>query len=119
MNLLLLEDDSAAAESLTLAPSETERKYSVTHVNSMAAAVSTLRFDPLYDVALVDSGLPDARSTQATPCLCERFPNLVVVVLSGETGPSLASEIIRLGAQDFLQKREHGAIGIDRVMRSL
>jgi diguanylate cyclase (GGDEF)-like protein len=117
MRLLLVEDDYPSAETLAQALVRIDDEYNITHVTSVASALSELHADAAFDCALVDLSLPDAQLLEAPATLCESFPDLVLIALTGETGSDLAAEIIRLGAQDFLQKGDQGAIAIDRSLR--
>ncbi len=117
MQLLIVEDQSEVADTLLLALRTIDSAYQITHVTTVTDALMELASGTQFDAALVDLGLPDAKSEQAPATLCKQYPDLVVVVYTGESNPNLASRIMRLGAQDFVIKGEHGPIAIDRVLR--
>ena len=117
MRLLLLEDQESSAETLIQGLEKIDSQYQIVHVKTVAQAIETLESDREFDVALVDLGLPDAQGEQAPASLCKKFTDLAVVIYTGDATPNLASDIMRMGAQDFISKGEHGPISIDRVLR--
>ncbi len=118
MQLLLVEDHQSSAQELSEALTQLDSQYVITHVTTVASALEELESGTVFDAALVDLGLQDARSLEAPRKLCEDFPDLIVVALTGETDSRPAPAVFRLGAQDFLHKGEHGVDGIDRALRS-
>ncbi len=69
-----------------------------------------------FDVALSDLSLPDAIGTESVERIIEKFPDLPIVVLTGNTDQKTAMEAVRKGAQDYLVKGQ--AMG-DLVVRSI
>jgi DNA-binding NarL/FixJ family response regulator len=55
-------------------------------------------------VALVDVVLPGARGTVAVPRLLERFPQLLVIMLTARTDDEVILEAIRAGAAGYVLK---------------
>lgn len=56
------------------------------------------------DLMLLDLNMPGMDGYQVMQQVGEHFPNLDIIVLSGETTFESATEVLRLGAQDFLRK---------------
>tara|TARA_R110001599_G_scaffold353231_1_gene591118 strand:- start:203518 stop:204156 length:639 start_codon:yes stop_codon:yes gene_type:complete len=117
VQLLLVEDHQPSAHRLSEALSQLDKQYVITHVNTVASALEALESGKVFDAALVDLGLQHARSLEASARLCENFPDLVVVALTGKTDARLASAIICLSAPEFLLKGEHDVDAIDRALR--
>jgi two-component system cell cycle response regulator len=69
------------------------------------------------DVVLLDLGLPDARGTDGFARICEQFPDLPVVVLTGMDDEALAMEVVSRGAQDYLVKGKAEDGSLARVLR--
>jgi two-component system cell cycle response regulator len=69
------------------------------------------------DVVLLDLGLPDARGTDGFARVCEQFPDLPVVVLTGLDDEDLAMEVVSRGAQDYLVKGQAENESLARVLR--
>ncbi|MEI6520304.1 MAG: diguanylate cyclase [bacterium] len=69
-----------------------------------------------YDVVLSDLSLPDAIGTESVEKLIELFPDLPIVVLTGNTDQQTAMAAVRKGAQDYLVK---GQASGDLIVRSV
>lgn len=116
LNLLIVEDSDAErallAAELASCPSLEHRMAASLHDAAGAIAAGS------PDVVLLDLELPDARGLHGIEWLQRHHPALPVVVLSGFAADDLlvATEAIRLGAQDFLCK---GPIDPDRLHRTL
>lgn len=117
MQLLLVEDHQSSAHRLSEALTQLNCQYVITHVTTVVSALEELESGMVFDAALVDLGGPSVRSLEASARLCEHFPDLVVVALTGKTDSRLASAIICRGAQELRIKGEHGVDTIDRALR--
>jgi len=118
LRLLLIEDQKPTADSLIRALKEIDHNYQIMHVSTVKEALSHLNAGATaFDIALVDLGLPDAEGEQAPASLCKLYPELAVVIYTGESSSRLASDIMRMGAQDFIRKGEFRPDAIDRVLR--
>jgi diguanylate cyclase (GGDEF)-like protein len=69
-----------------------------------------------FDVVLSDLSLPDAIGTESVEKIIEKFPDLPIVVLTGNTDQKTAMAAVRKGAQDYLVKGQ--AMG-DLIVRSV
>lgn len=109
VRILLIEDNPGDARLLRETVADTAQgssqgEFSITHVATLAEALTRLELE-LFDVALVDLSLPDARGLEALKQVHGRAPVLPIVVLSGLDDESLAVQAVHEGAQDYLVKR--------------
>jgi PAS domain S-box-containing protein len=103
LHILLIEDNPADACLVQEALLQANRRFDVTHVQTMAEAIERLQSND-FDVALVDLSLPDSRGLDALEQLVAKFPLLPIVILTGLDDEAAAAEAIRKGAQDYLVK---------------
>ncbi len=75
----------------------------VDHAESLAGAIEALG-QCQYDAVLLDLGLSDSDGVNAVRTLNQRFPDLVIVVLTGRDEEALGIEALASGAQDMLIK---------------
>lgn len=118
IGLLLVEDSPADArllsESLREVPGAEDAI--IRTVRSLSEARTELaRFS--FTCVLLDLGLPDGRGIDNIQVLREIDRSVAIVVLTGNDDERLASEAIRLGAQDYLVKGQYDAEKILRLMR--
>ena len=99
--LLLVDDDEAFRERLAVAMQR--RGYETLTAPSAAEA---LRQAPLFgpSAAVVDLKMPGENGLSLVKALKERFPRIVVLVLTGYGSIATALEAVRLGASDYLTK---------------
>lgn len=77
--------------------------FEVTQASNVAEA--TARLDGYaYDVLLTDLRLPDGDGTTVLEAACARYPDIVVLVVTGHGSIRAAVDAIRLGAADFVTK---------------
>jgi len=67
-------------------------------------------------VVLLDLGLPDAQGLGALAAIYSKFPEIPIVVLTGQEDEELAIQAVKRGAQDYLVK---GAVDSTLLMRSI
>jgi len=117
LRILLVEDNPVdqkiAAHHLEQA---LPKSHALTTVGSLADALKALKTQPV-DVVLLDLGLPDGWGVSSVTCLRSAAANVPIVVLSGSTEESLASEAVRAGAHDYLIKCTFGPDLLGRVVR--
>ncbi len=87
----------------------------VDHAETLAGALEALR-QCAYDAVLLDLGLSDSDGVSAVRTLRARFPDAVVVVLTGRDEEQLGLEAMASGAQDMLVK---GSFDTDMLARAL
>lgn len=69
------------------------------------------------DVLLLDLGLPGCAGMEAFTRTRERFPELPVVVLTGQDDETLGLSLVHKGAQDYLIKGQVSAALLARTLR--
>ena len=106
--ILMVEDDSLDAEEVirTLAIKLTDtdsQKYDVRHVSTLTRGLKALDCEQ-FDLILLDMGLPDASETESFEKIYALTPHIPIVMITGSQDQTLALEMVRSGAQDFLIK---------------
>ncbi len=104
MNILLVDDDKTFCRMskyhISLNPNNT---LEVCHtVNSFKQKMSTD-----IDLALIDYYLPDGRGEDLLEYCKQQYPDTEVVIVSGQEEISLAIDMMRKGAYDYVTKDEH------------
>ncbi len=106
VRLLVVEDNPSDAMLLEIA---LERgrfpRFEMEQVSRLTEALDRLHKERV-DVAIVDLGLPDAFQLEALDQLVAEFPDVPIVVMTGNTDEELAMEAVRRGAQGYLIKGE-------------
>jgi two-component system response regulator RegA len=101
MKLLIVEDDANFAEALARAMQKRGVTVEMAHNATGALAVAEF-FAPSH--AVVDLKLPGESGLQLIGALLQRWPSLVIVVLTGYASVATAVEAVRLGARHYLAK---------------
>ncbi len=87
----------------------------VDHAETLAGAFEALG-QCAYDAVLLDLGLSDSQGLSAVQALRQRFPETVIIVLTGRDDEQLGVDAMASGAQDMLVK---GSFDTDALARSL
>jgi diguanylate cyclase (GGDEF)-like protein/PAS domain S-box-containing protein len=87
----------------------------IDHAESLAGAIEALG-QCAYDAVLLDLGLSDSDGVQAVRTLSQRFPGLVIVVLTGRDEEALGIEAMGSGAQDMLIKGSFDTAALSRAL---
>lgn len=69
------------------------------------------------DVLITDLGLPDSSGTDTVRRLCEAFPGLPVIVMTGTADEATGLAALKSGAQDYLVKGQFDDRELKRVIR--
>ena len=116
LKVLLIEDSPSDAMLVQVHLRRSELNCMVDHAESLGQA-TTLLNDASYDVALLDLSLPDSAGIATFQSLHSNWPQLPVVVLSGQSDNGLAVTAVREGAQDYLSKSEFSSSSLARSIR--
>jgi diguanylate cyclase (GGDEF)-like protein len=117
MQILIVEDNDVVAQGLTRALAMLDSRICVHRAADLQTAQALLQNGPQIDVALVDLGLPDAQGIEAPTKLKIFSPDLVIVVITGDSSSDTALSLIRLGIQDYIPKSEATPNRIFRTIR--
>ncbi|MCC6202255.1 MAG: EAL domain-containing protein [Gammaproteobacteria bacterium] len=102
--ILLIEDTPAEADIIRKLLQD-GRRFAIDHVTRLEQALSRLAAQD-YSVILMDLHLPDASGVDGCARILATAPLAPVIVLTNENSDELAMAAMRLGAQDYLNKRE-------------
>ena len=109
INVLLVEDNPGDARLLQVALADVDSaQFQFTHVQRIADIPDRLR-DALYDVILLDVGLPDSMGLGTLVIVRYLAPTVAIVVLTGLDDESLGTRAVQSGAQDCLVKGQWDA----------
>ena len=110
LSILLVEDnpgDRRLTEiALREAGAEARIVCEVAVAGSLAEAVARLAGGDVFDAVLLDLGLPDSNGLDGLKTLRSSRPDVAIVVLTGLTDLTIATEALRFGAGDYLDKGE-------------
>ena len=117
MKILLVEDNPADRMFVKHALQQVEGfDHELVHCESLTDALGLLAASP-FDVVLLDLWLPDSEGVETCNRLIAAALDVPVVVMTGSSDRTLATEAIRSGAQDFLVKGTFYGSAIDRILR--
>lgn len=117
LRVLLIEDNPGDVRLMQLALSEAKRaSFVVESAGTLEAGFQFLERQQV-DIVLLDLSLPDSFGLQTFRTLQDRWPQVPVVVLSGDEDESVATAAVNEGAQDFLVKGRADGDGVGRAIR--
>lgn len=118
-NILIIEDNVDDYELfqrlLSRAPVELGREYLLTHAESGDQGIASIAFN-LPDCVLLDFSLPGRDGLNILQEIRQQYPNLPVVVLTGQGDENLAVKLLKAGAQDYLVKSKARFENLDRTI---
>ena len=104
IRILLVEDNPGDADLLLRALSHTPTlRFELAHVERLSDAVARAK-EEIFDVALLDMGLPDSLGLETLLRFREGVPHLPVIVLTGNEDDVLGIKAVQAGAADYLVK---------------
>jgi diguanylate cyclase (GGDEF)-like protein/PAS domain S-box-containing protein len=117
IQLLLIEDNLGDARLLREMLNEPQSRHiKLTHAECMRDAENLIT-DQVFDVVLLDPGLPDTQGLDSIRRAKATAQNVPLVVLTGHDDDELASLALHEGAQDYLVKNEITPRGLQRALR--
>ncbi len=90
--------------------------YEMTHVQQLDEALQELD-NERYDIVMLDLSLPDKQGVDSITTVCERAPDIPVVVMTSLEDESMAIRALQKGAEEFLVKGEINSHALSRVLR--
>lgn len=117
LKVLLIEDNPGDAFLIKFYLGESlSPKFNFFHGENMKAANELLSKNT-FDIILMDLNLPDSVGLDTIKKLLEKYPNNLVIVLTGLVDEKVGLETVRFGAQDFLVKGKFdGKVLISSIM---
>ena len=117
LRVFLVEDDFDHADFVKRSLQDAAMTtFELEHVECLAAAKATLETND-FGVVLLDLGLPDASGFEALREVRSQRPDLPIVVLTGNSDPSVGVEAAHHGAQDYMFKGDVTAQSLERILR--
>ena len=102
--VLLVEDNQGDARLIQeMLGDDQANHFATTTAEKLEDAVGRLK-DGVFDVILLDLNLPDSRGENTFTRVNTLFPDLPIVILTGNADQQAAFSAIGLGAQDYLVK---------------
>lgn len=115
--VLLVEDSVAEADLVRdMLGRGTSGAFAITHVQRLAHALTPLRAGGV-DVVLLDLNLPDSVGLSGFEEVHRAAPAAPVIILTNVQNESIAARAVRMGAQDYLIKREVNERTLARAIR--
>ena len=105
LHILLVEDSRREAMLTQRQLCGIDDDFSIQSVPTLKEAVARIDGHKI-DAVVLDLGLPDASGTHSILTLSKHFPDLPIVVLSGQSDAVAGARALQHGAQEFLLKGE-------------
>jgi len=107
IDILYVEDNLADLKLLEnkLKRASNSPDYQIFHTLSIKQA-NDLLLTQNVDLILLDLSLPDAHGLEGVTFFTQKYPNLPIIVFTGNTDSQMGVEAIKNGAQDYLVKGE-------------
>ncbi|MBC8550908.1 MAG: GGDEF domain-containing response regulator [Candidatus Brocadiales bacterium] len=90
--------------------------YEMTHVQQLEEALLELDNDR-YDIVMLDMSLPDKQGLDTVTAVCERAPEIPVVVMTSIDDESMAIKALQRGAEEYLVKGDMNSHALSRILR--
>jgi diguanylate cyclase (GGDEF)-like protein len=90
--------------------------YEMTHVQQLDKAFLELD-NERYDILLLDLSLPGEQGVDTITKVCERAPEIPVVVMTSIDDEAMAIKALQKGAEEYLVKGEMNSHALSRVLR--
>jgi light-regulated signal transduction histidine kinase (bacteriophytochrome) len=104
-DILLFEDNPGDAGLLEEMLEEFNNLYSLKNVESLEEGLNALK-NTHFDIILLDLGLPDSDGIDTLIEVNKKTPNIPIIVLTGLNSEEIGILAVKMGAQDYLIKRE-------------
>lgn len=104
MKVLLVDDHALFREGMALILKSAVQDVQLLQAGSLRAALQLLDGDAEVQLLMLDLGLPDISGLAAVRTVRERWPDVPLVIVSGDDGPALVQACIAAGAMAFISK---------------
>ncbi len=115
LDVLLIEDNPGDARLVEAYLADSPKEIQITQVERLDQLRSLPAGDQ-FSVILLDLSLPDSHGIDTVTSVIEFYPEVPIVIFTGQDDNQLALEAIQSGAQDFLVK---GSFDSDVLERAL
>lgn len=116
INIFLIEDDPLSAKITLRMLKEAGLDAAVRVRETLAEGIKGIA-ERSADIVLLDLGLPDSQGGDSIKAICEKFPNLPIVVMTGTDDEDVCIDALKNGAQDYLVKGQFGDRELKRAIR--
>ncbi len=117
IRILLVEDDPDDVEILRKSLQEIRNPaYEIIAASKVEEALRLLNEKP-FEIILLDLSLPDSHGIETFDRIHSQAAHLPIIILTGVSGDKISLELMRRGAQDFLQKEHLNAKLLTRLIR--
>ncbi|HEY9793589.1 MAG TPA: response regulator [Candidatus Obscuribacterales bacterium] len=115
-NVLLVEDTMTQTALVKRMLKFTDRgHFAITSVRTLQEAVGVTDMEQ-FDVILLDLGLPDSTGVETLAAMYDAAGIVPIVVFTSDSEENMGMELIRRGAQDYVQK---SAVDVDSLTRAI
>lgn len=90
--------------------------YELTHAQQLNEALLEIEHDN-YDIIMLDLSLPDKQGLDIITRVCERAPDIPVVVMTGMDDETMAIKALQKGAEEYLVKGKVKSHSLSRILR--
>jgi DNA-binding response OmpR family regulator len=116
ISMLVVEDNPADAALVKEYLRDTVTvNYEVETIDTLSEALSVLSRRNV-DIVLLDLSLPDSSGVETVRTLTGRCPQVAIIVLTGLEDENAATQSLRFGAQEYLEKRNLSASMLRRTI---
>jgi signal transduction histidine kinase len=105
LTVLLVEDNAGDARLIAELLGPSAREFRLEHVDRLALGLQRLGQGGV-DVVLLDLGLPDSQGSATLAAVRSAASVVPVIILTARGDKTLATRMVRAGAQDYLAKAE-------------
>lgn len=110
MKILVVDDHALIREGLRPVLEELAEGVSVLEAHDYSRALEIAAAHPELDLVLLDFNLPNVEGFAALAGIQERYPEVPVVIMSGEDSPAVMREAFERGALGFIPKTSSKAV---------
>ncbi len=117
LKILIVEDDPGdLLLTKSILRKNTDFQADITSAKTYLDASNILQNEP-PDIVLLDLSLPDSQGLSTFTRLYKEAQNIPVIIMSGLSDETIATEAVKQGAQDYLVKGEYNTRFLSRSIR--
>lgn len=116
LHVLVVDDDALDRMAAARALRQLDERPVFEEADGADAALEKMRQKP-FDIVLIDYMLGDTTALDFLPTLRREFPDSAAIVLTGHAEASIAVELMKAGASDFIAKAELSPDTLERSLR--